>query len=139
MITETQHEFERSNLNPLEQNFLTPTDKVNTLLGFFNCELTSKHTFRGYENSLIPSSYLSIPSLQVFSNHSLSPVLSTTPTRNLNHTSMYDGTERSLIVTEAPRRSKGSITETPNTTIEAAVGSLDKIPQPLISLYWSTC
>ena len=76
---------------------------------------------------------------RVFTSRSLTPVLSSTPTRAENFTSIFDGTELSKTFTISPTQITLNTSSNPNTTVEANVGSIEKIPAPLIEMYWSTC
>ena len=76
---------------------------------------------------------------RVFTSRALTPVLSSTSMRADNFSSVFDGTELSKTFTISPDSIVLNTNSNPNTTVEANVGSIEKIPAPLIEMYWSTC
>lgn len=76
---------------------------------------------------------------RVFTSRALAPVLSSTSLRAENFTSVFDGTELNKTFTISSSDISLDTKSNPNTTVEANVGSIEKIPAPLIEMYWSTC
>jgi hypothetical protein len=93
-------------VNPYGESTQVPNDSVEGSLTHFYKELTSKKSFRDYQNSLIPDSYMGTSSARLFSVDPLPIVLSTSASRNATHSSSYDGTAQVANYLEGPRRFK---------------------------------
>jgi len=72
---------------------------------------------------------------RIFTSRALPPVLSSTSNRAENFTSVFDGTELTKEISVQPTTLSLNSTSSPNTTVEANVGSIEKIPTPLIEMY----
>lgn len=135
ILSTEQTVLQQKLINPYESNDLIASSNLENSVSFFSNELTSKTNFKGYTNSLIPNSMITPLSSRVFSLIPFGPVLSTNPTRSLNYQSVFDGTEHLTTVHETSLGTKIEKSLTPNTTIEPAIGSLEKIPKQLLTLY----
>lgn len=137
---------------PTEQ-FVQQQKVFNPIKHDVNPTLTSKkHSYESLNNNLqsqdkdldlatfsIDRNFnLSLAS-RIFTSKALTPVLSSTPIRAENFRSVFDGTELTKNFTISPNTISLTTHTTPNTTVEANVGSIEKIPTALIEMYWSTC
>ena len=121
--------------NPLNQN-------TNPIL------LTKEHSISNLNNTLLSQSlkftedtfttdqnFANVLSSRVFTVKPLTPVLSSTPLRADNFTSAFDGTEVNKLLTLSSTKLVSEFTTSPNSTVEANVGSVEKIPTPLLEMY----
>ena len=76
---------------------------------------------------------------RIFVKKPLTPVLSSNPLRGVDSTTPFNGTELHRFFELGSDEINVKTTRNPNTTVEANVGSIEKIPASLIELYWSTC
>jgi hypothetical protein len=72
---------------------------------------------------------------RIFVKKPLTPVLSSNPLRGVDSTTPFNGTELHRFFELGSDEMSIKTTRNPNTTVEANVGSIEKIPASLIELY----
>ena len=125
--------------NPVRSSDLSRSES-NRLLGtnlYQNVVVESSEDWYAFHAS--HSDYVTPLATRGFAKTPLPPVLSSSKLRSNSGRSLIDGTVVSKSYLNGSSDSSINTTYEANTVIAANVGLIEKIPQSLINLYWSTC
>ena len=121
--------------NPtLKNKSLTSSDKITSLTNLTTSLVSQpKHTLASvFDLNLNSDTHLTS---RIFVKKPLTPVLSSNPLRGVDSTTPFNGTELHRFFELGSDKMNITTTRNPNTTVEANMGSIEKIPASLIELY----
>jgi hypothetical protein len=113
---------------------LTSSDKITSLTNLTTSLVSQpKHTLASvFDLNLNSDTHLTS---RIFVKKPLTPVLSSNPLRGVDSTTPFNGTELHRFFELGSDEMNITTTRNPNTTVEANMGSIEKIPASLIELY----